>query len=145
MRRYIKHVALITLPYLGVAAALALVALTERGVQAHKAVTSPYAYNEDVFPIFRDRCGRCHVEGGPAPMSLLTYRDALPWAESIREELVTEKMPPWYVDPAGPAVKGGHTISSREIDMLITWASGGTPEGELAKRPAPVEIGRAHV
>ena len=43
-------------------------------------------------------------------MSLTTYIDALPWAESIREQLVGERMPPWYVDPTGPAVKGGHFL-----------------------------------
>jgi hypothetical protein len=45
-------------------AVVALVAATlafsvERG-SAHKAITSPYTYNDDVFPILRDRCGRCH-------------------------------------------------------------------------------------
>ena len=34
----------------------------ERG-EAHKAITSKYTYNDDVFPIFRDRCSRCHVAG----------------------------------------------------------------------------------
>ena len=47
--------------------------------EAHKAVTSKYHFNEDIFPLVRDRCGRCHVEGGVAPMSLMTYDDAAPW------------------------------------------------------------------
>ena len=36
-------------------------------------------------------------------MSLLTYEDARPWTESIREELIAERMPPWHVDPVGSA------------------------------------------
>ena len=125
-------------PILWMAVVVAAVSISERGTQAHKAVTSKYTFNDHVFPILRDRCGRCHIDGGPAPMSLLTYKDALPWAESIREELVSEKMPPWYVDQTGPAAKGGHFITAREIDTIVTWASGGTPQGDFAKNPAAV-------
>ena len=46
---------------------------TSTTVDAHKAKTSPYSYNVDIFPLLRDNCGRCHVDGGPAPMSLMTY------------------------------------------------------------------------
>lgn len=99
---------------------------------AHKTITSKYTYSEHVFPILRDRCGLCHFEGGPTPMSLLTYRDAMPWAESIREQLTSEAMPPWFVDPLGPSVRGGHSLSARELDVLVTWASGGAPEGDAS-------------
>src|SRR5512144_913098 len=84
-------------------------AVGSASLNAHKAVTSKYTYTEDVFPILRDKCGRCHAEGGAAPMSLLAYKDgsggAVAWAESMREMLVSLAMPPWYADPAGPAVK----------------------------------------
>src|SRR6188768_1363902 len=94
---------------------------------AHKAITSPYTYNEHVFPILRDRCARCHAEGGPTPMSLTTYAASTPWAQSMREQLLWERMPPWYADPGGPAVKGSQALSPRELDVLITWATGGNP------------------
>jgi hypothetical protein len=119
-------------------AALVLVAVLAPATEAHKAITSPYTYNDHIFPIFRDRCGRCHFEGGPTPMSLLTYNEALPWAESMREQLMGERMPAWYADPLGPAVKGGHTVTPRELDMIITWATGGAPQGDLTKKPAAV-------
>ena len=57
-------------PYLWGALGLALIVGGERITYAHTPITSKYAYNEDVFPIFRDRCGQCHYQGGPAPMSL---------------------------------------------------------------------------
>ena len=98
---------------------------------AHKPVTSKYDYNKDIFPLLRDHCGLCHVQGGPAPMSLMTYSDAVPWAESIRDELTAGRMPPWPVDPTSPPVKGGYPISSRDVDMIVVWASGGTPQGDL--------------
>jgi len=121
-----------------VVAALGLAALLAPLTEAHKAITSPYNFNDHVFPVVRDRCGRCHFEGGPTPMSLLTYIDALPWAESMREQLVGERMPAWYADPTGPLVKGGHPLSPRELDIIVTWATGGTPQGDLARKPPTV-------
>ena len=100
-------------------------------VGAHKPVTSKYDYNRDVFPLLQIHCARCHVEGGPAPMSLMTYKDAVPWAESIRDEITAGRMPPWPVDPTSPPVKGGYPINSRDLDKIVVWASGGTPQGDL--------------
>jgi len=116
-----------------VAPILALVLVAAPGTEAHKGITSKYNYNDHVFPILRDRCSRCHFEGGPTPMSLMSYKDAFPWAESIREQLTLEKMPPWYADPTGPAVQGDHTITAKELDILVTWAAGGTPQSAEAK------------
>lgn len=119
------------------------VTLGVRETTAHKGITSPYDFNKDTYPIFRDRCATCHYDGGPAPMSLVRYKDetgsgAAAWGQSIRDFLIAETMPPWYVDPAGPAMKGGYPIGSRDLDKLITWASGGTPEGTSAKPGALV-------
>src|SRR3954469_851830 len=83
-----------------VAATAAAMLFAAGTIDAHKAVTSKYTYNEDVFPILRDKCGACHVDGGPAPMSLLTYSDnggsvgAVAWAQSMRDMLSAEVMPP---------------------------------------------------
>ena len=123
-----------------VLAALALAALATKSTLAHKLITSKYTYNGDVFPILRDRCGQCHVTGGATPMSLLSYRDTVPWAESIREELTAERMPPWYVDDESAPMRGGRSLTAREIDTIVTWATGGTPEGDVAKRPAPFSV-----
>jgi hypothetical protein len=73
-------------------------------------------------------------------MSLMHYKDdagsgAAAWGQSIRDYLTAEQMPPWFVDPSGPAIKGGYPITARELDKLITWAAGGTPEGNVAARP----------
>lgn len=95
---------------------------------AHTPVTSKYDYNRDVFPLLRDHCAACHVPGGAGPMSLVAYKDAMPWAQSIRDELTSGRMPPWAVDPTSPAVKGAVPISPRDLDVIVVWASGGTPE-----------------
>ena len=65
-------------------------------------------------------------------MSLMTYNDAVPWAESIRDELTAGRMPPWPVDPMSPPVNGGRPISAQDVDKIVVWASGGTPAGRSA-------------
>ena len=86
---------------------------------AHKPITSKYTYAEDVFPIFRDRCGACHVAGGAAPMSLLTYQDAVPWAVAIRDELMAAHMPPWDAEDGFGQLKNAHTLSASELDAIL--------------------------
>jgi hypothetical protein len=58
----------------------------------------------------------------------------VPWAEAIREELTAGRMPPWPVEPFSPAVRDAHPIRAKEIDEIVTWASGGTPAGDLNAR-----------
>jgi hypothetical protein len=101
--------------------------------EAHKPITSPFTFNEHVFPILRQHCGACHVAGGVAPMSLMTHADAVPWGESMRLELIAGHMPPWS-DSTAPG------LSARELDTLMTWASGGTPPGDTANAPPPVTL-----
>src|SRR3954447_9387612 len=113
--------------------AIALISAMRIG-EAHKAITSKYTYNDDVFPILRDRCSRCHVPGGVAPMSLTTYDDAFPWAESIRAELVAGHMPPWNADEGFGNLKRAHTLSPKDLDVVLTWATGGNPRGALDQK-----------
>src|SRR5262245_13172782 len=112
------------------AALLAVVAITNRDGLAHKPITSPYTYSDDVFPIVRDRCGQCHVPGGVAPMSLMTYKDAYPWGESIRTELIAGHMPPWGVEGGYRNIKNARTLTAKELNILLTWATGGNPVGD---------------
>lgn len=121
--------------------AIAAIVLTVAALpEAHKPVTSIYTYNDEVFPILERHCAGCHVPGGIAPMSLVTYNDAYPWAESIKEEVVNLRMPPWHVDDEIGRVAGSRALSAREIDILLDWAWGGTPEGDPARRPSPVAL-----
>jgi hypothetical protein len=106
--------------------------------EAHKAITSKYTFNEDVFPVLRDRCGRCHVPDGVAPMSLMTYKDAYPWGESVRAEIIAGHMPPWHAREGTVRFKNAPTITAAEIDKILVWVSGGNPEGNPQNLPPPV-------
>jgi mono/diheme cytochrome c family protein len=103
--------------------------ITQQQLHAHKPVTSKYTYWDDVYPIVKEHCGSCHAPGGIAPMSLLTYDSARPWAESIRLELTSGHMPPWFGEPGVAPLKDVHKLSPRDLDVVLTWVSGGTPPG----------------
>jgi hypothetical protein len=113
---------------------------TSQTGEAHKPIASKYTYNEDVFPIFRDRCASCHVSGGVAPMSLMTYKDAAPWAESLRNELISGHMPPWYAEQGFGPVKSRHGLTGRELDVMLVWAIGGAPRGSSTASLPPVTL-----
>jgi mono/diheme cytochrome c family protein len=119
---------------LAVIASLSALVWVQR-LDAHKPVTSKYTYWDDVYPIVKEHCGSCHAPGGIAPMSLLTYDAARPWAESIRLELTAGHMPPWFGDPAVAPLKDVHKLSPRDLDVVLTWVSGGTPPG--TGKPVP--------
>lgn len=118
------------------ACAILVAILRASAGDAHEGVTSKFTYNVDVHPIFLNRCGRCHVEGGVGPMSLLKYEDAFPWAESLRAELLEATTG----DPHD-FVKAAHRqISARELDVVLNWATGGTPEGDKAQTPSETSL-----
>jgi hypothetical protein len=105
-------------------------------VDAHKPITSPYTFTEDVLPILRDRCTACHVAGGVAPMALTTPEEAIPWGESIRLELIAGHMPPWGAISNGARLRHAEGLSARELNVLLTWVTGGTP----VNAPAPAAL-----
>jgi hypothetical protein len=125
-----------------VAAICCGVVLCSDHIEAHKPITSKYTYNDDVFPILRNHCGRCHVSGGAAPMSLMTYKEAFPWGESLRAELIAGHMPPWNVQAGPVRFKNAPTITAVEIEKILMWATGSTPQGDLQHMPPPVTIQR---
>lgn len=97
--------------------------------ETHTPIASRWTYNEHLFPIFRDNCGDCHRTGGIAPMSLVTYQEAYPWAQSIREEVLGLRMPPWQAEDGFGDFSNGHALSATEMDMILEWSSGGYPQG----------------
>ena len=59
-------------------------------------------FSKDVAPILYKHCVSCHRPGEAAPMSLLTYEQARPYAKAIANAVAKRTMPPWHADaPAG--------------------------------------------
>jgi len=92
-------------------------------------------FNKDVLPILQKNCQECHRLGEVAPMSLLTYKDARPWAKSIREEVSLGLMPPWHADPAHGSFLNDRRLSDADKDTIVKWVNGGSLEGDPADLP----------
>jgi hypothetical protein len=92
-------------------------------------------FTRDVAPIFFKNCATCHRQGELAPMSLLTYKDARPWARSIKEKVVTRQMPPWHADPQYGHFINDARLGQGEIDIIVAWVDGGAKEGNPKDLP----------
>ena len=71
------------LALLATATALAIAA-TGASAQQTAPAQAQVTFTKDVAPILYRSCIRCHRPDEIAPMSLLTYNDARPWARAIR-------------------------------------------------------------
>src|SRR4029453_10034514 len=56
-------------------------------------------FTKDVAPIVYKSCAECHRPTMFAPMSLMTYDDARPYARAIKAKVVGREMAPWGVAP----------------------------------------------
>lgn len=101
---------------------------------AHEPELSRYTYWRDIRPLMERHCASCHSGAGPAPVNLMRYLDALPWANSIARQVLERKMPPWLPDDGIGDFAHRRTLDERETNLLVDWAIGLAPEG-----PAPAE------
>ena len=97
--------------------------------------TTP-TFDKDVLPILQKHCQTCHRPGEVAPMSLITYKDARPWAKSIKQAVATKKMPPWFADYGHFA--NDRTLKEADVKTLEAWADSGAPEGDAKDAPPPL-------
>ena len=105
-------------------------------VAALAAPAPKVTFTKDVAPIFYSRCVECHRPGEIAPMSLLTYESARPWAKSIREKVSARVMPPWHADPKYGKFENDPSLSAKEIETIVAWADSGAPKGNDKDMPA---------
>jgi len=111
-------------------AAIAMVAVSAQG---------EVTFTKDVAPILQKRCQVCHRPDTFAPMSLLTYEDARPWARSIKQKVVAREMPPWYIDKNVGIhnFKNDVSLSDQEIAAIVKWVDSGAPKGAPEDMPPP--------
>ncbi len=105
---------------------------------AHEPELSRYTYWDEIRPLMERHCASCHSGGGPAPVNLMRYADAIPWANSIARQVLERRMPPWLPEDGIGAFAHARTLDERETNMLVDWAIGLAPEGTPPGEPAPV-------
>ncbi len=93
-------------------------------------------YNRDVLPILQNHCQECHRPGEVAPFALMTYRQAVNWADDVKEYTQARRMPPWK-QVEGLPMHGQRRMTDAEIATLAAWVEGGLVEGDPATAPPP--------
>jgi uncharacterized protein (TIGR03437 family) len=97
-------------------------------------------FNKEVVRIFQANCQTCHHPGDIAPFSLTNYKEARPWAQAIREQVLLKKMPPWKPAPGCGDFSDARGLTQDEINTIVAWVDGGAPEGNAADLPPPLEF-----
>jgi len=121
--------------------ALAFSAVTVLPTIATAAGVANPTFTKDIAPIFQQKCESCHRPDSMAPMSLMTYEEARPWARSIRQRVDTRQMPPWAIDKTVGIqdFKNDRSLSDDQIQTIVSWIDKGAPKGDLKDMPAPVQ------
>jgi hypothetical protein len=112
--------------------------LTAGPAAAQQAGSASVTFSKDIAPIFQKSCVNCHRPGSIAPMSLMSYADARPWARSIKAKVSDRQMPPWGIDRnvGIQEYKNDNSLTDTEIAKIVKWVDAGSPAGNPADMPA---------
>src|ERR1700704_6205380 len=114
--------------------------------QAPATPTGDVTFTKDIAPILQRSCQECHHADGGAPMSLVTYEEARPWAKAMKSRTALRSqrgaMPPFFVEKNIGIQKFKHdpSLSEDEVAMVARWVDGGAPRGNPADMPKPLEF-----
>ena len=99
-------------------------------------------FAKHVAPILQEKCQVCHQPNSVAPMSLLTYDDALPYAQLMKAKVSARVMPPWHLDRSVGIQKyqNDRGLTDEQIETIVRWVDGGTPFGVESDLPPPREF-----
>ena len=94
-------------------------------------------YHRDVLPILQNHCQECHRPGEVGPFSLMTYRQAVNWADDIKELHAVRARCRRGSRSRASAFHNERRLTDKEIATLAAWVDGGTPEGDPKDAPPP--------
>jgi len=100
-------------------------------------------FSKDAAPILFERCAFCHRPGEVAPFSMLKYEEVRPWARSIKQQVLTRRMPPWFLDAHEGGFRNAMELKESEIQTLVAWVDGGAREGSARDLPQLPSYGLA--
>lgn len=106
---------------------------------AHAFYTTKITWSRDVSRIVYRHCASCHHPGGSS-FSLLTFKEARPWAESIKHQVLERRMPPWNAVKGFGDFANDHGLAQEDIEIIGEWVEGGCPEGNPAYMPPGPEF-----
>ncbi|MCA9229894.1 MAG: redoxin family protein [Planctomycetales bacterium] len=108
--------------------------------QENKTPDREVTFSEHIAPLLQEHCQSCHRPGTEAPFSLLTYDDAAAHAEMVGEVVLQQRMPPWFAHDEVGEIINHRSLDDEQRQLFADWVAAGTPEGDPAKLPAPLEL-----
>lgn len=121
------------------------IALGTLGSVAMAEAPSQVTFTKDVLPILQRECQTCHrplglnMSGMIAPMSLMDYKEARPWAKSIARVVESREMPPWHASEEFNGVfQNERTLTEDEIATITSWVEQGAKRGNPKDAPEAV-------
>ncbi len=94
-----------------------------------RGTSTEVTYARDLLPILKNRCQGCHRPGEIGPFSLMNYKQAVNWADDIKDYSQARKMPPWKAT-GGREFVGDRRLSEKEIQTIVKWVDNGCPQGD---------------
>src|SRR5205085_3197955 len=99
------------------------------------------SYAGEVAPILQKSCVSCHSPGNIGPFAMTSYDKVKGRADTIREVLLAQRMPPWHADPHYGSFVNERGLTPEQAQTLERWVEQGSPRGEgedpLASKPPP--------
>ncbi len=122
----------------GVLASAGLLMLSTQAALA-QARGEQITFAKHVAPLLQEKCQVCHQPNSVAPMSLLTYDDALPYAQLMKAKVSARVMPPWHLDRSVgiQEFQNDRGLTDAQIETIVRWVDGGAPFGNESDLPPP--------
>jgi hypothetical protein len=70
----------------------------------------------------------------------MTYREARPWAEAIKQQVLERRMPPWNAVKGFGDFRDDRGLTQEDLEIVGEWVEGGAPEGNPIYMPAPPDF-----
>jgi len=124
-----------------------LIAIIFFTAPAQAADVSKPTFNKDVLPILQESCQVCHRPAGVnmggmiAPMSLMNYKEARPWAKAIAKQVAGRTMPPWHAATEHQGqFENERTLTKEEVATIVGWVEQGAVRGNPKDAPDALQF-----
>ena len=105
---------------------------TPRGDSLQLQSMATPAYARDIAPILQSKCVICHRTGDIGSWAMTSHEVLTNYSASIRDDVLTGRMPPWHADPITGPFSNDQSLSTDEAAKLVAWVEAGTPRGTEA-------------
>jgi hypothetical protein len=89
---------------------------------------SQITWNREISRIVYAHCASCHRPGSTA-FSLMTYADAQPRANEIKDAVLSRRMPPWGAVKGFGHFRNDQSLTQEQIELITKWVDGGIRRG----------------